>query len=205
MSNAAIFLQRLPKSNPHAHALYPTTHSMIMHYSDKYKDYRKNAKGSKILAEKLGIKNFNKFYTNRKRWDLMRNQIPIYYIEALGISESMVAMAIEIDQEIYDKKIAESVTYEYFTQSYKYFFIKKYSFEEPLSEMDAIEKVRTWITQDGFQFFGTRSPLILSRKPYYDIWFNMDGSHRYEKYRAKYRVRNNNYEFYMQFKVGFRI
>lgn len=204
MSNLSINFQRLTKINPNANALYPTTHSMIMHYSDRYKDYRKNAKGSKALAEKLGVKNFNKFYTNRKLWDSMSNRIPIYYLEAIGISESMIATTIELDQEIFDKAVEVPVIYEYFTQSYKWFFIRSYFFSEPLYEPEAIERVKIWITKDDFEFFGTRSSLILSRKPFYDIWFNKVGSHHHY-HRPLYQIHNKYYEFKMPYQTGWRI
>ena len=205
MNNLILSFQQLAKSNPNANILYPTTHSMIMFYSDKYKDFRKNAKGTKALADKLGIKNFNKFYTNRKQWDMMNNRIPIYYLDALGINESMIATTVEIDQDIFKKVIEEPVKYDHFIQSYKWFLERRYEFREPLNELEAIEYVNNHITNVGFEFIGSRSSITLRRRPYYDVWFKRDGSHNHFYNSPKYRIHNQQYEFKMPYQTGWRI
>lgn len=203
MSELIFNPQFFSKNNRSANPLYRNTHSMILYYSDKYKDYRRNAIGTKELIKKMKTKNLTKFYNNRQKWDKFSYQIPIDYMEALGITEKMIATTIEMDQEIYDKEISKPVTYDGFTQS-MFFFTKAYPFERPLTEVEAIAEVKSIILMEGFQFFGERYKILLHRSPYYDIWFYKNGKHLHSYHRPDYRKSHLFYEFRFPYTINWR-
>lgn len=194
MSNLFIDPKLFLMKNNGANPMYRTTHSMILHYSGKYKDFRKNAIGTRELLKKMKTDNLTKLYNNRQKWDMLSNRIPIEYLEALGITEKMIATTIELDQEIYDKEVSAPFTYDGFTQSI-FIATKAYPFDEPLNEMEAIAQVKSTILQEGFQFFGNRYRILLHRPPYYEIWFFKNGKHHYSYHRPAYSIKNQFYEF----------
>lgn len=198
-------IQKLNNNYPHAHNLYPTTHRMLMHYSDKYKDYRKNAKGTKEIFKMMGTKNFNKLYNLRQDWDKFSREIPVKYFEVIGITESMLATTIDIDQEIFDSKIAEPYLFSHFSKSYKYFYSMPYHFEEELCEADAIAAVREWVINEDFGFLGNGLSVRMLRNPYYSIWFKADGSHFHKYQRPTYEIENQRYLFRMPYFEGLSI
>lgn len=202
MSNLFIDLQSF--ANHSADPMYRTTHSMILHYSDKYKDYRKNAKGTRELMKKMKTENLTKLYNNRQKWDTLHHRIPIEYLDALGITESMIATTMEIDQEAYDEAMAEPAYYDGFSQGFSV-VSKVYPFDEPLYEQDAIKEVIDTITHEDFKIFTQRYKIILHRPPYYDIWFNVNGKYSYSYHRPAYRIRGQYYEFRGHYTIGWRI
>lgn len=185
----------LKDNYPHANILYPTTHSMLLHYSDKYKDYRKRAKGTKELFERSGNLNFNKLYNNRKIWDKFIRNIPVKYFQYIGITESMLESTIKMDQEIYDKKIEEPYTYTSYSELYKSRITDPSIFGQGLNEVESIAKLSEWVIKKNLDPKTPYWIVKLERFPYYSIYFNADGSHYYWYYRPEYKITNQCYEF----------
>lgn len=187
------------------HALYPTTHSLIKHYSNRFKDYYRNASGSKRLIKLMKTNNFNKFYNKRQEWDRLSSNIPIEYFEALGITENLLATAVEIDQEIYDKKIEEPFTYSGFTHPVHRFIIQSYSFKYPLQEREAVERIKEMLIEGEIGHYNKQTCFILDRSPYYKLCIKDEGEEWFIKNRPDYRIINKQYEFELPSSLGFRV
>ncbi|MFA7326693.1 MAG: hypothetical protein WC121_08520 [Candidatus Kapaibacterium sp.] len=187
-----------------AHSLYPTTHSLIKHYSDKYKDHYRNAIGTKRLIKLMKTTNFNKLYNKRKEWDQLNSSIPIEYLTALGITEKLLATAVEIDQEIYDKRIEEPVTYSGFVHPIRTFIVKSFIFNEPLTEREAVEKIKQMLAEEMIGRYNKRTYFKLDRSPYYSLCVNDEGKEWYVKNRPEYKIDNQYYVFRLPFFSGIR-
>lgn len=191
--------------NSKTHALYPTTQSLIKYYSDLYKDHYRNADGTKRLIRRMKTNNFNKLFNNRKEWDKLSSRIPIEYLEALGITENLIATAVEIDQEIYDKKIAEPITYSGFVHHIHAIVVKYFAFKEPLSESEAVEEIKQMLSENKIELFYNRTYFALNRSPYYSLYINQKGEKMCMNNRPEYRIENPYYVFRLPFFSGFRL
>lgn len=186
------------------HALYPTTHSLIKHYSNRFKDYYKNASGSKRLIKLMKTNNFNKFYNKRQEWDKLSSNIPIEYFDALGITENLLATAVDIDQEIYDKNIEEPATYTGFVHSIRTFIVKSFIFEQPMPERKAVQTIKQMLDEGRIGRFNKRTYFKLDRSPYYSLCVNHEGEEWYIKNRPHYNIENHYYKFHLPHFSGFR-
>lgn len=191
--------------NNKTHALYPTTHSLILYYSGKFKDGYKNANGTKQLLQIMQTNNLNKLKNKRVQWDNLECKIPIEYLDAIGVTENLLTTTIEIDQEIYDNKIKKPVLYSEFTQPIHSIVVKRYQFEEPQTEEDAIELVKQTLINGNIKQYRKQSYCILDRSPYYKVVINHNGKVFYQSNIPDFKIEHHHYVFKMPSFTGIRL
>ena len=180
---------RKPKST---NIIYPYTQSMIKHYSDKYKDKYRNAEGTKRLIKKMKSNNFNKIYSKRKKWDKMITQIPIDYLDSLGITEKMIQTTIEMDIEEFEKNKAKPAIYTHCFYNYKW-IQAIIDFEEKLNEREAVERLKDIAERNIKRLQPRYCSYSLQREPFYSIYIFKDLEPRWRENIPGYKKENYNY------------
>jgi hypothetical protein len=53
------------------------------------------------LMEKVGMKNYSKFYRRRMEWDNLSGKVPLAYFEAIGVDMDVLSFCLGLDYENY--------------------------------------------------------------------------------------------------------
>ncbi|MDA3843324.1 MAG: hypothetical protein PF588_03015 [Candidatus Kapabacteria bacterium] len=187
----------IPITSAGGYESYYYTRQMVRKHSDRYKDIYHNAKGTRELAKKMGVTNLSKLFGQRQLWDALSGPVAKAYFEAIGITESMLATTIELDQEHHANHVAKPVTYDsaYIQQRW---FVQRLSFDEELNEQDAIKLCEIEFAKK-FPNYDPNSPgrnyyCTLNRSPLYDILIDSTGAY-YWYMKPDFTLEKGDYTF----------
>jgi len=187
----------IPITSPVGYESYYYTRQMVRKHSDRYKDFYHNAVGTRELAKIMAVSNLSKLFRQRQLWDALSGPVAKEYFEAIGITETMLATTIELDQEHHASHVAKPVTYDsaYIQQRW---FVQRLPFDEELNEQDAIklceiEFGKKFPNYDP-DYGGKKYYYILNRSPLYDILIDSTGAY-YWYMKPDYKLDKGNYVF----------
>lgn len=179
---------------------YQITKQIIKKYSDQYQDRRRDARGTKDLAIKMGFNNPVSLYNRRAKYDNL--EIPVHedYFSALGVTDELLELGIESDNERFLDEISNPAKYRRCYLNIHKYIKQNLRFEDDLSELDAIEITKEILLEQPKSI----KYAYLKRGDLYDIIITRKET-KYVYYKPKMQYENHKYHFIHAPQIGLRI
>ncbi len=132
------------------------------------------------LMEKSGYKKHQKFRRHRKEWDNARGEVPVGYLNAIGVDMKILNYCIEADQWEYDRALQIPLFPRFVVVRFMAGVYGNIEIPEGTPEFAAIEMVRDYSKEHGFR-------CCINYPELKTIWIEPKGDVNYSYYRPSVR------------------
>jgi hypothetical protein len=171
------------------------TRAYIRERSDGWKDLGSNVEQMREFMLACGYNDLEKFRKHRAEWDNLRREVPMAYLDAIGVDIETLKVRVELDREEYHSVLGISLYPRYGTIRYMGGVYGDYPFPEDTPEVDAILMLQ--------EYSKVKKSQCCINYPYVKtIWIKLDGSVHTTYYDPTIRITK---KFLMASRPGSRV
>jgi len=141
----------------------------IREKSDSWKDLGSNAEQMRELMLACGYNDLEKFRKHRLEWDNLERQVPIAYLDAVGVDLETLKLKVKLDHDEYQSVLGVPLYPRYGTIRYMGGVYGSFPFPDDAPEVDAVLMLQEYSRVNKRQ-------CCINYPDVKSIWINPDGN-----------------------------
>ena len=173
---SARIINRVEDYEQHYH-----TRAYVRQKSDSFGTLDSNREKVQELMNTCGYKDFEKFCAHRQAWDALIGEVPLVYLDAIGVELEAIDLIVETDQEEYRKVLQIPRYPKAGTVRLMGGFYRDFKFPDNTPEADAILMLQEYSHENNLQ-------CCINYRDILTIWIQPDGRITHAYYKPSFRL-----------------